>query len=113
VRTPPPPRLAQARRVPARSRHPGRGAGALKSEPEIRAALRGWILEHSRNGHAGALDDDTPILERGFLSSLDVVELILFIESLRGSEVDEDSIQPEALINIDTLYQSFFPSDRA
>jgi acyl carrier protein len=42
------------------------------------------------------------------LSSLDIVELILFIESLRGSEVDQDSIEPESLTNIDSLYANFF-----
>ena len=52
--------------------------------------------------------DDTPILGAGLLSSLDVVELILFIESLRGSEVDVDSIEPEALTSIDTLCSTFF-----
>jgi acyl carrier protein len=54
------------------------------------------------------LDDQTPILESGILSSLDVVELILFVESLRGEEVDVDRIEPESLTNIDTLYDTFF-----
>jgi acyl carrier protein len=53
-------------------------------------------------------DDQTPILESGILSSLDVVELIVFIESLRGEEVEVDSIEPEALTNIDTVYDTFF-----
>jgi len=36
------------------------------------------------------------------------VELILFIESLRGAEVDVDRIEPEALTSIDTLFATFF-----
>jgi acyl carrier protein len=72
--------------------------------------LRRWILGRSRAGGVGALDDRTPILESGILSSLDVVELILFVESLRGEEVDVDRIEPEALTNIDTLYDAFFCS---
>jgi hypothetical protein len=37
-----------------------------------------------------------------------VVELILFVESLRGCEVDVERIEPEALTSIDTLYATFF-----
>ena len=55
--------------------------------------------------------DETPILGGGLLSSLDVVELVLFIENLRGSEVDVDSIEPEALTSIDTLCSTFFGPD--
>ena len=61
---------------------------------------------------AGGLDDQTPILESGILSSLDVVELIVFVESLRGEEVDVESIEPEMLTNVDTLYTTFFCSQR-
>lgn len=54
------------------------------------------------------MDDATPILDSGILSSLDVVELVIFIESLRGEEVDVDSIEPEALLNVDSLFETFF-----
>lgn len=54
------------------------------------------------------MDDRTPILDSGILSSLDVVELVIFIESLRGEEVDVDSIEPEALLNVDSLFETFF-----
>ena len=48
------------------------------------------------------------MLELGILSSLDVVELVLFIEDLRGGEVDADAIDPEAFTNISTLHSAFF-----
>jgi acyl carrier protein len=78
------------------------------SEAEIRNSLRGWILE--RSGAAGdrLASDELPILEEGLLSSLDIVEFILFIESLRGEEVDIEAIEPEVFTNIDTLYKAFF-----
>lgn len=37
-----------------------------------------------------------------------MVELIVFIESLKGEEVDVDAIEPESLDNLDTLYRAFF-----
>jgi acyl carrier protein len=79
----------------------------MSAEAEIREQLRGWIIDRSKSG-IDRLDDDTPILESGILSSLDVVELVLFIESLRGEEVDVDDIEPESLTNVHTLYETFF-----
>ncbi|NNL67907.1 MAG: acyl carrier protein [Myxococcales bacterium] len=79
----------------------------MTSEAGIRSDLRAWIIRRSKSG-IDRLDDDTPILESGILSSLDVVELIVFIESLRGEEVDVDDIEPEALTNVGTLYETFF-----
>ncbi|MCA9608120.1 MAG: acyl carrier protein [Myxococcales bacterium] len=78
-------------------------------ENQIRAQLREWIVEHSKSKPAAAgLDDQTPLLETGLLSSLDIVEFVLFIEELRGEEVDTDEIEPEVFTSIDTLVEGFF-----
>lgn len=78
------------------------------NEPNIRAELRRWIVTRSGLEKSRLLDDETRILEQGILSSLDVVELVLFIESLRGAEVDTESIDPDVFRSINTLYQAFF-----
>jgi acyl carrier protein len=78
------------------------------NESEIRRQLRDWILKRSKNPPKGAFTDTTAILDDGILSSLDVVEFVLYIESLRGDEVDTDAIEPEAFTSIDTLYTTFF-----
>ena len=78
------------------------------SETEIRNRLRGWILERSGASGERLASDELPILEEGLLSSLDIVEFILFIESLRGEEVDIEAIEPEVFTNINTLYKAFF-----
>ena len=77
-------------------------------EAEIRGQLREWIRAHARGGSSPELDDETPILEDGLLSSLDVVELILFVEELRGEEVDVESLEPEVMESVNTLYDAFF-----
>jgi acyl carrier protein len=79
-------------------------------ELEVRARLRDWIAKHAKKPLTADFSDQTPVLEEGFLSSLDVVEFVLYIEDLRGSEVDADAIEPEAFTNIDTLYSAFFRS---
>lgn len=75
----------------------------------IREELRGWILERSGAPADRLSSDDQPILDEGLQSSLDVVEFILFIESLREEEVDIENIEPEVFTNIDTLVEAFFP----
>ncbi len=78
------------------------------TEAEIRDRLRDWILDRSKSPPGTELTDNTPILESGLLSSLDVVELVVFVENLKGEEVDVDAIEPEVITNIDTLYKGFF-----
>ncbi len=75
----------------------------------IREELRVWILERSGAPADRLSRDDQPILDEGLLSSLDVVEFILFIESLREEEVDIENIEPEVFTNIDSLVEAFFP----
>ena len=77
-------------------------------EQEVRAKLRDWIAKHAKKPLTADFNDATPVLELGILSSLDVVEFVLFIESLRGEDVDPDSIEPEAFTNINTLHSAFF-----
>ncbi|AKF07176.1 hypothetical protein [Sandaracinus amylolyticus] len=77
-------------------------------EATIRKNLKRWILDHSKVAVRGDLQDDTPILEQGILSSLDIVEFVLYIESLRGEEVDTDAIEPEVFTSVETLWKGFF-----
>lgn len=84
------------------------GDPSTMDEQQIRAELRSWILEHAKSNPGGELTDQTAILETGLLSSLDVVEFVLFIEELRGDEVDTDDLEPEVFTSIDTLWTGFF-----
>ena len=77
-------------------------------ELDVKAKLRDWIAKHAKKPFAAEFNDETPVLELGILSSLDIVEFVLFIEDLRGGDVDADDIGPEAFTNINTLYSAFF-----
>lgn len=77
------------------------------TEAEIRRELRQWILDRAKDKPA-QLEDSTPILELGILSSLDVVELVLVIERLRGSEVEAESLEASAFQDIDAIWKTFF-----
>ena len=77
------------------------------NETELRDSLKAWIRRRAKLAPDVVLRDDTPILESGMLTSLDVAQLFMFIESLRGHEVDLSRIEPDVLTNVDTLYRSF------
>jgi acyl carrier protein len=78
-------------------------------ETTIKQQLKEWIANRSKIRIAdGQLTDDTRILEAGYLSSLDIVEFVLYIESLRGEEVDLDDLEPEVFESTNTMYQTFF-----
>lgn len=81
---------------------------ATSQETETRAKLRIWIVKHAKVPPGAGFNDDTPILEEGILSSLDIVEFVLYIESLRGDDVDVDDIDPQVFTSINTLHTAFF-----
>lgn len=77
-------------------------------ESEVRSKLREWILGRAKSAPGADFSDQTLLLEKGILSSLDIVEFVLFIESLRGADVDVDDIDPTVFASIDALYAAFF-----
>ena len=83
----------------------------MTTEESIRSRLRAWIVDRAERKHGHRVehfDDRTPIIAAGLLSSLDVVELILFIEEIRGQEVDESQLEPETVESVDAIYKSLF-----
>jgi acyl carrier protein len=88
--------------------HPCSEVQSALDEREIRAQLRAWIAKHAKQPLGRDFGDATAMLELGILSSLDIVEFVLFIESLRGEEVEPDRIQPEAFASVDSVYTAFF-----
>jgi len=73
-----------------------------------REALRRWIVERRPDITSDAIDDHTPLIEGGYLESLDVADLLLFVEQLRGRSIDVDSLTPGAFRDLDTLHSTFF-----
>lgn len=74
-----------------------------------REAIRGWMTEHSRIATApGAMTDATPLIEQGILSSVQVPDLLLFIEDLRGRPVEMAELKPGAFRSIDAIMTTFF-----
>ena len=79
------------------------------SEAETKAKLRAWIMNRAKKAvRSEEITDETPIVESGLLSSLDIVEFVLYIESLTGREIDAEELEPAAFTNTNTMYATFF-----
>jgi acyl carrier protein len=79
----------------------------MKSENEIKQELRTWILKVGKVTPEG-LTNETPLIEKRIIKSLQIMELILLIEKLKGSRFDLKAIKPGAFNTIDSIYRSFF-----
>ena len=76
---------------------------------DAREKVRSWLAEHGRTTVDGAtLTDATPLIDEGILSSIQVPELLLFIEDLRGRPVEVSELQPGAFRSVDAIVSTFF-----
>jgi hypothetical protein len=85
----------------------------MKTETEVKNELRAWVLKTSKKVNADELTDATPLIEKRIISSLQIMDLILVIERLRGSPFDIKSLKPGAFQSIDAIYKSFFAAQSA
>jgi hypothetical protein len=77
------------------------------SSIDRRAALRGWVLDRNRELDPATLRDDTPLISTRLVTSLQVIDLLLFIESLRERPVNPGSLCAGAFRDIDTIHRTF------
>lgn len=84
----------------------------MKAEAEIRRTLREWVLKTSTKITPDELTEETPIIEQGIISSLQIMDLILFLEQLTGRSIDVAQLKPGVFRNIDVIYRNFFQGAR-
>ena len=72
-----------------------------------RDAVRQWVLERNPDLEDADLADDTPLIERRYLTSLQVADLLVFLEELRGAPVDPSRLKPGVFRSIDSIHQAF------
>ena len=76
-------------------------------EAELRDALRTWVREHSPAAVGDDFSDTTPLIASGHLTSLQVTDLLLFVEELRQAPLDPASLRPGVFRDVDTIYATF------
>jgi acyl carrier protein len=73
---------------------------------EIATKLKHWISE--KNPEINEIEWETDIIQQRILDSLQMVNFLLYIEELRGKEIDEEQIKPHNFKSIETIYDQFF-----
>ena len=81
-----------------------RDAAKLISEGEI-SQLKLWIED--RRPDSAAVELDTNLIQEGILDSIEMINFILYVEELRGSEIPEAFVRPEYFYSLRTVYQTF------
>ena len=71
------------------------------SNAEARTAIRGWLKENVPGSREVA--DDYPLIENGVLTSLQTVELVMFMEEEFGIVVEDDELDEANFGSIDAI----------
>ncbi len=77
---------------------------------DVRAALRSWVADRNPGLAPAEIADDTPLVEARYLTSLQIGELLVYIEELRQVPVDPASLKPGVFRSLDAICATFFPS---
>jgi hypothetical protein len=85
----------------------------MNQEHDIKNHLSTWVAEQSSDYTHDSVPFDLPIIEQRIITSVQIMELILFLEHLRGEPIDPMQIKPGAFSSIDAIYQHFFMEDQA
>ena len=70
---------------------------------DMRAKVRGYIIENFLFGQANDLQDNTSFLEKGILDSTGVLELVAFLEETFSIKIDAEETLPDNLDSIDLI----------
>lgn len=80
----------------------------MKTETDVKNLLRDWIAKASKKPSPMPIGDDTPIIEQRIITSLQVMDLLLYIEELTNQPLDAADLKPGSLKDINTIYRNFF-----
>lgn len=71
--------------------------------PDVLARIRAFLEQHAPAAAGTVLDASTPLLGTGLLDSLAVVQLMVFLGTEFGIEVEDEDFTPENLGTIGSL----------
>lgn len=72
------------------------------------ALLLGWVRSHGTPAGGEPLDGQTPIIAWRVITSLQLPDLILYIEEISGRRVDVGQLTPGVFRSVDSLCRHFF-----
>ncbi|MBC7660573.1 MAG: hypothetical protein H7249_12820 [Chitinophagaceae bacterium] len=78
------------------------------SDQDVKAKLKKWIIGKNPTTDLSALSDSTPLITQKLITSVQMLDFILFMESIGANEFDPETLTPQSFATIDTIYQNFF-----
>ena len=72
------------------------------SESEIIAAVRTYMQKELLQSEV-ALGDETPLIEGGHLTSLQTVQLVMFIDEQYGVEIEPEEVNEDEFRSLKTI----------
>ena len=70
---------------------------------ELRAKIRGFIVENFLFGDENGVKDDTSFLDEGIIDSTGILEMVSFLEEEFGISVEDEELVPENLGSINNV----------
>lgn len=74
-------------------------------------ALMQWVIERNPERVTDGVTDTTPLIAERLLTSLQIAELLLFIERRRGCAIDVRALQPGSFADVRTIVATFLSDD--
>lgn len=74
----------------------------------IKTQLKDWIVDKKKLSDPCVVSNDTALIEQKILKSIDIMDLIMFIEFLRDRPLHVSELKPGAFHSIDTITDNFF-----
>lgn len=85
----------------------------MSQEQEIKHRLSAWLAEQSSAFNGEVIPYDLAIIEQRIITSVQIMDLILYLEHLRGEPINPLQIKAGAFASINAIYQHFFAEDHA
>jgi acyl carrier protein len=78
------------------------------TEANIKTKLKAWIASQHEDLSVATLSDDTPLITARLLTSLQVLDLLLYLESLGARSLSPSLLRPAVFHSVATIYAAFF-----
>ena len=72
---------------------------------DIAASVIDWIKENSSQGglQSSEISVDTDLIENGLLDSIDLINLVAYLEDVYGFSLSPDDLVPESFMNVKAI----------
>lgn len=80
----------------------------MVNEGTLKAALRDWLAQQNPGVDPAVIQDDTPLIEQRLLTSIQVMDLALFLEDQLGAPLDMTRLKKGAFASVDAIWTTFF-----